>query len=666
MRYSSAEAPDEGCVDTRRGGRIVVWFRFLILGTLAALLLTAGAALVVPAGSFAAGPLDPLLVQSGPKFVAGDEANAGRFGASVELASDGSMALIGGPDDNGGAGAAWVFTRSGNAWTKLGSKLVGGGEIGAAGFGARVALSGDGDTALVSGPADDNNGAVWVFTRSGNTWTQQAKLQVIGPGPATEPNEFGSSLALSFDGNTALIGGMTTGSPSAEAWVFTRSNGTWAQQGPVLTASGAEADDEAISSVALSADGNTALLGAPATTTTQGIVTFGFVGAAWVFTRSGGTWSQQAEFGAGDPVVGNEFGASVALSADGNTALVGAPDPGSTIGLGSAWVFTRSSGTWAQEGPSLTGAGETAGGLFGASVALSGDGNTALVGAPNDNNLAGGAWAFAQSGGVWAREASGLTGSGEDAAGGFGSALTLSSDGSTALIGGPGDDNVGAVWGFVTGHALSVSVGGGGSGTVTGNGISCPNMCMQSLPSGTVVTLTAAAQSGSSFAGWSGAGCLGTAACTVTVSADENVTATFTAIPTATPEPEASCTIKPTTGKVPLHRTRHATAPRLKPGTLTLHVRCNQNATARLTAKLIETIGKKPKGGKQHTKQLTLRPINTSVTADTTQTVTVSLPKAALIGLRHHARESVSFSLIATNANGTRRTTTRIGRLKPA
>ena len=115
-------------------------------------------------------------------------------------------------------------------------------------------------------------------------------------------------------------------------------------------------------SVALSADGKTALIGGPSRSDS---------GAAWVFTRSGGTWDQQGgklTGGSGD----GRFGCCVALSADGTTALFGGPfDDGSK---GAAWAFTRSGASWQQEGSKLTGSGESGNSTFGFSVALTADG----------------------------------------------------------------------------------------------------------------------------------------------------------------------------------------------------------------------------------------------------------------------------------------------------
>jgi hypothetical protein len=146
--------------------------------------------------------------QQGPKLVGtGYVANPYvNQGVSVSVAADGNTAIVGGPSDNQGAGAAWVFTRSGGIWTQQGGKLVGTGAVGTfVQQGFSVALSGDGNTAIVGGIDDDNNnGAAWVFTRSGGVWTQQGG-KLVGTGAVGAAVQ-GSSVALSADGNTAIRG----------------------------------------------------------------------------------------------------------------------------------------------------------------------------------------------------------------------------------------------------------------------------------------------------------------------------------------------------------------------------------------------------------------------------------------------------------------------------
>src|SRR6185437_12689768 len=112
-------------------------------------------------------------------------------------------ALIGGGGDNGGVGAAWVFVRSGHTWTQQGQKLTAGDESGNGAFGESVALSADGNTALIGGGGDNGGvGAAWVFTRSGSSWTWQGPK--LAAGDESGQDDFGQSVALSADGNTAL------------------------------------------------------------------------------------------------------------------------------------------------------------------------------------------------------------------------------------------------------------------------------------------------------------------------------------------------------------------------------------------------------------------------------------------------------------------------------
>jgi hypothetical protein len=368
--------------------------------------------------------------QQGEKLTGTGGVGEGEFGRSVALSADGNTALIGGPRDNGDIGAAWAFTRSGSTWTQQGEKLTGTGEVGEGRLGVSVALSADGNTALVGGPRDNGDvGAAWAFTRSGSTWTQQGEKLTgnseVGAG------EFGRSVALSADGNTAVIGVPEDDASTGGTWVLTRSVGVWSQQGSKLTG-GEEDNSEFGVLVALSADGDTALVG--------GWNDDGRKGAAWVFTRSGGAWSQQGPKLVGAGVSpGDGFGTSVALSADGNTALIGAP--GHELRQGAAWVFTRSGSTWTQQGPKLTGAGETGSPWFGYTVALSGDGNTALIGGWLDDSWKGAAWVFTRSGSTWTQQGEKLTADDEDGEGMFGTNVTLSADGKTALIGGWNDDS---------------------------------------------------------------------------------------------------------------------------------------------------------------------------------------------------------------------------------
>ena len=354
--------------------------------------------------------IDPFIEQGEP-LAGRNEIGEGAFGYSVALSADGNTALIGGPGDNNSLGAAWVFTRTGGVWTQQGAKLIATEEKGLGGFGSSVALSEDGNTALIGGATDDVDvGAAWVFTRSGGGWTQQAKLT---DGEASSFGLFGSSVALSGDGNTALIGSPGASGGFGAAWVFTRSGEAWIQNETPLVGSGETGEGEAGASVALSSDGNTALVGAPGDS--------GNHGAAWIFTHSGGGWVQQGQklFTVGSQP--SQFGDSLALSAEGNTALIGAPND--LGGDGAAFAFVRSAGVWQQQGSSLD-RGLDGKEHLGASLALSADGNTAVLSGVGSS----GVWEYERYGEDWLQsESVAATDSGK---------VAMSATAGTVLLGG--------------------------------------------------------------------------------------------------------------------------------------------------------------------------------------------------------------------------------------
>ena len=379
-------------------------------------------------------------------------------GDSVSISSDGNTAIVGGPLDNNIAGAAWVYTRSQGVWSQQ-AKLVGTGAIGNAQQGDSVSISGDGNTAIVGGNFDSNAaGAAWVYTRSGGVWSQQAKLVGTGAiGPLAA--EQGNSVSISGDGNTAIVGGPYDNDGAGAAWVFARSGGVWSQQAK-LVGTGAIGNAFQGISVSLSADGKNAIVGGSLDNNVQpGGASGDSFGAAWVFTRSRRVWSQQAKL-VGTGAIGNAAqGEAVSISGDGKTAIVGGPFDNNRAGA--AWVYTRSRGVWSQQAK-LVGTdaiGGPFGGAFqGISVSLSGDGSTAIVGGPFDNNQAsngtnddpGAAWVYTRSRRVWSQQGPKLVGTGAIGNAEQGEAVSISGDGSTAIVGGPFDNNtVGAAWVYV-------------------------------------------------------------------------------------------------------------------------------------------------------------------------------------------------------------------------
>ena len=333
------------------------------------------------------------------------------------------LLIEGGVGDNGFTGAAWIFTRDASGvWSQQGNKLVGTGYIvtgsgPAPEQGYSVSLSADGNTAIIGGRRDNNYiGAAWIFTRSNGVWTEQVKL--VGTGymeygshqgtPIYLGVYQGTSVALSADGNTAAMGGPRDNNDTGAVWIFTRNNNLWTQQGSKLTGTGGERSFlggiQQGTSAALSADGGTLIEGGPFDT--DGISDGGngnnnnYEGAAWIFTRNGNTWSQQGnKLFATDASLGAEQGWAVSISADGNTSLIGAPTDNSFTGA--TWVYTRNNNVWSQYTSKLLGTGYIGAAKEGWSVSLSADGNTAMIGGPEDYyQQQGASWVFADTGNI--------------------------------------------------------------------------------------------------------------------------------------------------------------------------------------------------------------------------------------------------------------------------
>lgn len=330
-----------------------------------------------------------------PTPVSGPNNSTGYFvlqGTSLALSADGNTAIVGGPADNGDLGAAWVFVRMNGVWTQQGDKLVGAGAVGSSIQGYSVALSADGNTALVGGYCDDNCvGALWVFVRINGTWTQQGdKLVGTSAVLSTAGNaQMGHSVALSADGNTAIAGGFWDNDFVGAAWVFVQENGAWVQQGDKLVGTGAQGPASQAFSVAISSDGNTAVIGGPEDNDN--------VGAAWVFTRSNGAWFQQGTKLVGSDASGQAGqGISVAISGDAQTIIVGGS--GDNSQMGATWVFANTGGVWVQEGAKLVGTPATPNAQQGYPVAVSGDGNTLMIAGDAYNDYIGEVWAFVRPG----------------------------------------------------------------------------------------------------------------------------------------------------------------------------------------------------------------------------------------------------------------------------
>ncbi|NOX75785.1 MAG: integrin [Gammaproteobacteria bacterium] len=428
------------------------------------------------------------------------------FGVALSLSRDGNTLAVGahGEDSNAsgingsqanntaeGSGAVYIFTRSGSTWSQqayLKASNTGAGDR----FGIAMSLNSDGNTLAVGafgeasnasgidGSQADNtagaSGAVYVFTRNDNTWSQQAYLKASN----TDASDyFGVALSLSADGNTLAVGAYweasnasgvggnqadNTAASSGAVYVFSRSGSLWTQQA-YFKASNTDAGDWFGIALSLSSDGNTLAVGAwlEASNTSgvgsnQADNTAEGSGAAYIFTRSGSTWSQQAYLKASNSDAGDRFGIALSLSGDGKTLAVGAFGEDSNAGgsqadntaenSGAVYIFTRSGSTWSQQAY-LKASNTDAGDLFGIALSLSSDGNILAVGATGEasnnsgvggnqvNNSAkgsGAVYVFTRNGGTWSQQAY-LKASNTDAGDYFGRALSLSANGSTLVVG---------------------------------------------------------------------------------------------------------------------------------------------------------------------------------------------------------------------------------------
>ena len=297
-------------------------------------------------------------------------------------------------------------------------------------FGFSVAI---GEETLVIGADNDgdggaDSGSAYVFVHS-ESWNEQQKLTASD---AATGDLFGNSVAVS--GDTIVIGADgddVAGSNSGSAYVFVRSGSTWTQE-QKLIASDDAAGDNFGGSVSIS--GETIVVGA-----TFDDVAGSNSGSAYVFVRSGSTWTQEQKLIASDDAAGDFFGGAVAIS--GETLLVGATgDDDDGDRSGSVYVFVRSGSTWTQE-QKLTASDAAAGDFFGGAVAISGE--TLLVGATGDDDdgdRSGSIYVFVRSGSTWTQEQK-LTASDAVASDFFGGSVAIS--GETLLVGATGDDDDG-------------------------------------------------------------------------------------------------------------------------------------------------------------------------------------------------------------------------------
>jgi hypothetical protein len=306
---------------------------------------------------------------------------------------------------------------------------------------------------MLEGTGGSFSGAAYVFIRSGTSWSQQAKLVASNP---SAYDKFGYAASISGDGSYAIVGADgedTTASGSGAAYVYVRSGTSWSQQ-QMLKATDAGANHNFGHSTYMSTDGTYAIIGAYDGDNTAG----NYLGKAYIFTRSGSTWSQQAKLTASDAAAGDKFGYTVAINDDGTYAIVGTPyqDTGGSD-AGAAYIYVRSGTSWTQQAK-IQSSDIQASDNFGYTVSISGDGSHVMVGAEKEDttgNDAGSAYIFKRSGSSWSqiKKLQAADAAADDK---FGHSVSIaSSDGTYSIVGANGEDaggsNAGAAYIFEAG-----------------------------------------------------------------------------------------------------------------------------------------------------------------------------------------------------------------------
>jgi hypothetical protein len=338
------------------------------------------------------------------KLTSSDAATGDKLGQQLDISGDGNYALASAPSKNSSQGAVYVFLKSGSTWAQQAKLTASVSNNDQFGIGARI--SEDGSTAIIGarngGSGINGTGEAYIFTRSGTTWSQQAKLTASD---AADGDLFGAGVDISDDGDTVVIGAYgedTGGNATGSAYVFTRSGTTWTQQQKIQS-SDIEAGDNFGIAVGISGNSENIIVGAQAEDTGGSNA-----GSAYVFTLSGSTWSQQAKIQASSSASDELFGLSVDISTDGNTVAIGSMDDTGGTDVGAAYVFTRSGTSWTQQ-DKIQDSNKAASDGFGANyfgrgVSLSGSGNVLVVGASGDDDNgsnSGSTFVFTRSGSTW-------------------------------------------------------------------------------------------------------------------------------------------------------------------------------------------------------------------------------------------------------------------------
>lgn len=366
------------------------------------------------------------------KLVPNNEIGISQFGNDLSMSFDGNNLLVGAVNDNNGVGAVWLYTRLNNVWTQN-IKITPTDIIGIANIGVNVAISGDGKVIAFGGTRDNTfAGAIWVYDNLGN------EISKIVPNDTIGNAEIGSSVSLSKDGTILAFGGLKDNNGVGAVWVYKNVNGTWTEEIKIIP-SYLGANPYIGSSLSMSGDGNTLAIG--------GSFDNSGIGAVWIYNFST-MWNFNSKLvGSGYLNYAGSSGQGVAcsLSNDGTILVIGAPYDDNYIG--GFWIFQYISSNWVQIGNKYVGSGGSGGhSLQGTSVCVSLNGTTIASGGINDNAQVGAVWLYTlDSNGQWTQFGNKLVGN--NIGNSLQGQVCLNNEGQLLAVGGASDNSqVGADW----------------------------------------------------------------------------------------------------------------------------------------------------------------------------------------------------------------------------
>ena len=365
------------------------------------------------------------------KLVASNAAGADEFGdwEMVAISGDGAYAIVGAEKTGTNRGTAYIYVRSGSTWSQQ-QILNAPSPTDQDYFGGSVCIDASGTYAGVGSWGEDK---FYIYIRSGSTWSLQQ--EIAGPYRVSSgySDYFGKHCCITPDGTRLCVGAATNptgGTNKGAVYVYSRSGTTWSQEA-FLQAS--VTTNQFGRSIDISDDGDYILSGSPF----EGAGAVEYAGSGFIFTRSGTTWSQQAQLTASDRASNDTMGQSCALNSDGSYAYIGARGDNSNVG--SAYVFTRSGTTWSQQAK-LTASDGAGGDRFGWAGDMSRDANYIVVGG---NSAINNAYVYERSGTSWTQRQI-LASSDLASNDGFGRVVSISTDGSYVIVGAHQEDGDGS------------------------------------------------------------------------------------------------------------------------------------------------------------------------------------------------------------------------------